>query len=448
MRRSWPLPLLLPAFLAAPNASIVWYAPFLSGGGYCSEATAFVEGLSGSGALAVGALQHGDGVATAYVRGLPLARSSLLSSLSSAAPAAASARTRVVVCHSEPGAWDVSRALPARYATAHACPPPRDRARVFAVGRTMFETDRLPDGWAQRLNGMDEVWVPTEFAARVFVAGGVVPRKVIVVPEPVDAAGEFSPTAGAAAAATHPVLPPRAAATRFLFVGKFERRKGLDVLLAAFATAFASAPAAAELFVLTSAYHSSADFEAEVAREFRALACGAGEGAGARPARLCLPPTLAAAPPPVRLLAGVPQTAMAGVYAGVDALVQPSRGEGWGRPHAEAMAMGLPVVATNWSGPTAFLTPENGYPLPFTHLAPVPDGAFKGHLMAEPDARALAALLSEIVADPAAARARGARARADMLQRYSLAAMAALVESHVRRIAAMEHFEAPARDDL
>jgi hypothetical protein len=106
------------------------------------------------------------------------------------------------------------------------------------------------------------------------------------------------------------------------------------------------------------------------------------------------------------------------------------------------------VVATNWSGPTAFLTPENGYPLPFTHLAPVPDGAFKGHLMAEPDARALAALLSEIVADPAAARARGARARADMLQRYSLAAMTALVESHVRRIAAMEHFEAPARDDL
>ena len=28
------------------------------------------------------------------------------------------------------------------------------------------------------------------------------------------------------------------------------------------------------------------------------------------------------------------------------------------RPHVEAMSMGLPVIATNWSGPTAFLDDE------------------------------------------------------------------------------------------
>ena len=28
-------------------------------------------------------------------------------------------------------------------------------------------------------------------------------------------------------------------------------------------------------------------------------------------------------------------------------------GEGWGRPHVEAMSMALPVIATNWSGSTA-----------------------------------------------------------------------------------------------
>lgn len=37
-------------------------------------------------------------------------------------------------------------------------------------------------------------------------------------------------------------------------------------------------------------------------------------------------------------------------YAAADAFVLPSRGEGWGRPHVEAMSMGLPVIATNWSG--------------------------------------------------------------------------------------------------
>ena len=201
--------LLVSAASPAPLASLTWYAPFFSGGGYCSEATAFVEGLSRT-ALPLAALQHGDGVSPSYARGLPAARSSLLSALSSAVSTAAAASLRVVVCHSEPGAWDVSRALPARYATAHACPP-ADGRRVFAVGRTMFESDRLPDGWAARLNGLDEVWVPTDFAARVFAAGGVAPARIVVVPEPVDAAGEFSPAAGAAAAAAHPVLPPRAA---------------------------------------------------------------------------------------------------------------------------------------------------------------------------------------------------------------------------------------------
>ena len=36
------------------------------------------------------------------------------------------------------------------------------------------------------------------------------------------------------------------------------------------------------------------------------------------------------------------------------------------RPHVEAMAMGLPLIATNWSGPTAFMTPvvqnDDGWP--------------------------------------------------------------------------------------
>lgn len=43
--------------------------------------------------------------------------------------------------------------------------------------------------------------------------------------------------------------------------------------------------------------------------------------------------------------------------------VIPSHGEGWGRPHMEAMACGTPVVATNWSGPTAFISEQNGFPL-------------------------------------------------------------------------------------
>ncbi len=43
-----------------------------------------------------------------------------------------------------------------------------------------------------------------------------------------------------------------------------------------------------------------------------------------------------------------------------------TRGEGWGMPLSEAMAMGLPVVVTNWSGPVAFVDESVGYPVNYT----------------------------------------------------------------------------------
>ena len=66
------------------------------------------------------------------------------------------------------------------------CPRPRGRAAgpYYVVGRTMFETDRLPDGWVDRFNKVDEVWVPTEFHRDIFEGAGV--ANVFVVGEPVD----------------------------------------------------------------------------------------------------------------------------------------------------------------------------------------------------------------------------------------------------------------------
>jgi len=34
---------------------------------------------------------------------------------------------------------------------------------VYSIGRTMFETDRIPEGWPMRLGNMDEIWVPTTY---------------------------------------------------------------------------------------------------------------------------------------------------------------------------------------------------------------------------------------------------------------------------------------------
>ena len=54
---------------------------------------------------------------------------------------------------------------------------------------------------------------------------------------------------------------------------------------------------------------------------------------------------------------------MRDLLASADAFVLPTRGEGWGLPIAEAMAMRLPVVVTNATGPAAYITEENAYPV-------------------------------------------------------------------------------------
>mgnify|MGYP002637142725 CR=1 FL=1 len=196
--------------------TLVLQAPFFSGGGYCSEAISYVEELSKH--LFVAIAQHGDSFNPAFVRGLPPGVSELLGAAMRSNPPRGI--PLVEICHSEPGAWSLPHP---RY---HTSPCPSGDA-AFAVGRTMFETDRLPEGWAERLNQMDQIWVPTSFARAVFTAGGVAPERLRVVPEAVDT-HLFDP-------ARHEPLPEMARDVRFKFLSvfKWEERKGaLPFLLA------------------------------------------------------------------------------------------------------------------------------------------------------------------------------------------------------------------------
>ena len=153
---------------------MIWSAPFFSGGGYCSEALAFVLALSPHLPSSLQIVQHGDSLSQSFYRGLP---SSVQSSLLSLLHHPIEPSTAVSICHSEPGAW-----YPPHYQTSR-CPPLHS---AVSIGRTMFETDRLPQGWSQRLQAMDWVWVPSEFSRQVFIRGGVDEHRIRVIPEPVD----------------------------------------------------------------------------------------------------------------------------------------------------------------------------------------------------------------------------------------------------------------------
>jgi glycosyltransferase involved in cell wall biosynthesis len=102
------------------------------------------------------------------------------------------------------------------------------------------------------------------------------------------------------------------------------------------------------------------------------------------------------------------------LIAGSDILISLHRGEGFGLPLAEAMACGLAVLATGWSGNMQFMTAENACPVPW-HLVPAsPAYNGPGARWAEPDITAAAAALRQLVADAGLRRQLGERARQDI----------------------------------
>ena len=408
-----------------------WFAPVLSGGGYGSEAVVLLLGLhrASDSSVAVRATHHGDAMDPEHFFGLPSSsRDALEATLRASTP---SAERAVVVCHSEPGAWH-----PALYETSR-CPP---AGAAVAVGRTMFETDRLDPEHVKRLNAMREVWVPTQWGLDTFARAGVRPEKLRVVPEAVDidrfdadavaASPEFDLEARARRVLGPPLRGGGVRSTKFLSVFKWEARKAPEVLLSAYLDAFTAEDDVA-LFLRCDLYHETAAETATgtdlVAARIEAFAEARRRDNGAT----------TKTSPRVYALPRVPETELPSAYAAADAFVLPSRGEGWGRPHVEAMSLGLPVIATNWSGPTAFMTRQNAYPLAVENeLVALPeDSHFKTHRWAQPSEDHLRSLLKHVHAFPEEARRKGKQAAADVRRRFAPETVAHDVLRHVKRLA-------------
>ena len=367
----------------------------------------------------IGIVHFGDSYNHDYVTGLDADTRGALATMAERARSIAPGDA-VVICHAEPGAWHPSPWGRPR------CPPVGAR---YAIGRTMFETDRIPTGWRARLNRMDEVWVPSLFNERTFAEGGTESRRLRVVGEPVDISF-FDPSRVTTSFAL-PDLEEAATTTVFLSVFKWEDRKGWDVLLESYFREFSSQATIdnganggnnnVALYILTTSFHSTSDFEEQIETFAR-------ERLGIHDLSQM---------PPVRILRWLPQDDIPRLYAAATALVQPSRGEGWGRPHAEAMAMGVPVVATNWSGSTEFLTPDNAFLIAVEdELVSVGSGAFREHKWAQPSVVSLRGILRHIHEDHDAAAEVGKRGQALMRTRYSPKRMAMDVKAHLERIGA------------
>ncbi|MEM7061701.1 MAG: glycosyltransferase family 4 protein [Cyanobacteria bacterium P01_B01_bin.77] len=262
------------------------------------------------------------------------------------------------------------------------------------IAFTVWETSKIPAPELAYLTDVDEIWVPSTWGKTVLENNGIPAVRIQVVPEGVDTM-LYCP---------QPANPKAFSNRRFRFlcVGKWEKRKGLDILLQAFANEF-SPDESVELVVHC---HNSRipNLGTKIKSEI---------------AQLNLPPHA-----PLRYSSPVPEPAMVELYNSCDAFVLPSRAEGWGLPIIEAMACAKPVIVTNHSAYLDFVNLHNGYLVNVKKMVKVEDpDCFTPDLdygeWAEPDGEHLQYILRDVFEHPDKAKQIGQVAREDVSRAWT-----------------------------
>ncbi|PRP80096.1 glycosyltransferase, CAZy family GT4 [Planoprotostelium fungivorum] len=268
----------------------------------------------------------------------------------------------------------------------------------YVIGRSMTESDPMPDKWLERIESVDEVWVPSTFHFEQFVRAGVPKDKVIVMPEAVDV-DLWNPHV------TRPLKIEGMDHSKFLFfsVFKWEDRKGWDVLLEAFMKEFKPTENV-ELWLQTYLYGVS-DYLARDVQQVMAVINDFAKSKGLDPRNIHV------------TTQSLPETDMPSLYKNFDAFVLPTRGEGWGLPIIEAMSMELPVIATNWSGQTEFMREDNSYLIPIDGIE---ESDVEGQRWAKPSLPHLMQLMRRVSREEKEAKERGKLARQHVVEHFSM----------------------------
>lgn len=264
------------------------------------------------------------------------------------------------------------------------------------VGFWAWELPVVPGSWRTGVGFVHEVWAPSRFTASALEP--LLPGRVRCVPHPVAA----HPPAPSSLGRADFGLPERAVITLVAFnlASSFVRKNPLAAI-AAHRAAFGDRADRILLLRVGNPHHFPADFEV-----LRA----------------------AAARPNIRIdTRTLPAADNFALMRACDIVLSLHRSEGFGLVPAEAMLLGVPVVATDWSGNAEFMDRESAALVP-ARLIPArdPRGVFMapGALWAEPDVAAAAAHLVRLADDPARRAALGRAGQATAMRRLGTQGLA------------------------
>jgi len=255
--------------------------------------------------------------------------------------------------------------------------------RAF-VGSVVIEGNVLSPRQRKGLSGMDCVMVPTTFCRGAVLRSGYPRKKTFLVPYPLDSSRWNT--------RVHPSIPSNGR-FRFLFMNSWYERKGWDVLLRSWWNEF-SADDPVELVIKT---YQDSNRERTV-EEIMAVEAS----------RLGVKRTTRA---PITIIdQQMHDEEIPSFMKSFDALVSPHRSEGFGMNPWYAMALGVPVICTDYGGVTDFAKDDTAWMIPSLGLsspsprevAMFPDLA--GIQWAEPDGEVLRGLMREVYMDGMAMR--------------------------------------------
>ncbi len=270
------------------------------------------------------------------------------------------------------------------------------------VGMWFWELPVVPASWRPAGRLVHEIWAPSRFTAAALEA--LRPGRVRVVPPALalapPVAGQLDRLSFGLPADVVVVL------TSFSLASSFERKNPLAAI-GAFRQAFGTRPDRLLLLKVGHAEHYPGDLE--MLRQ---------EIAGASNIRL-----------ETRML---PDADMHALTRACDIVLSLHRSEGFGLVPAQAMLLGRPVVATDWSATSEFLDAGCGVPVGY-RLVPArdPRGVFEvpGAVWAEADVGEAARGLTRLADSTALRAALGGAARAAALARFGPAGLVAALEA-------------------
>jgi glycosyltransferase involved in cell wall biosynthesis len=273
------------------------------------------------------------------------------------------------------------------------------------IGIWGWETDTIPVRWQRAFALVQEIWVYSRFMAQNI--GAVAPVPTIALPPPVQAPAE-------------PAAPLRLDVPDdgplFLFVFDYLstiQRKNPVGLIEAFKRAFAPGEGPRLLIkTINGPLRPLAEEEVLWAAHER---------------------------PDVHVVdRSLSGGELNGLMAACDCYVSLHRSEGFGLTMAEAMAIGKPVIATDYSGNVDFMNSQNSYLVDYTIGRVGPDceiypseGAW-----AQPSVEHAAELMRRVVERPEEAAAIGARAREDVARELSPQAAGAAMRRRLEELGA------------